>query len=88
MEHKHEVDWDEAEVVQEPRYWKSRVLEAIDIKKHTRNTNLDWSWTPSGHHSSRYNMMNGMWKVLLYHIMSCRSIILYSYLTTLFVLYC
>ena len=42
MEHKHEVDWDGAEVVkQEPRYWKRRVLEAIEIKRHTRNTNLD-----------------------------------------------
>ena len=53
MEHKHEVDWDGAEVVkQEPRYWKRRVLEAIEIKRHTRNTNLDCGlkldpiWTP------------------------------------------
>ena len=34
------------------RYWKRRVLEAIEIKKHTRNTNLDCRlkldpiWTP------------------------------------------
>ena len=52
MEHKHEVDCDGAEVVQELRYWKRRVLEAIEIKRHTRNTNLDYElkldpiWTP------------------------------------------
>ena len=52
-EHQHRVNWDEASVlVQEPRYWKRRVLEAMEIHKHTENTNLDCGlslnsiWTP------------------------------------------
>ena len=52
-EHQHRVDWDEASVLtQEPRYWKRRVLEAVEIQKHVENTNLDCGlslnpiWTP------------------------------------------
>ena len=50
-EHKHEVDWEGAKVVQEPTYGRG-LLEAIEIKKHTKNTNLDCGlkldpiWTP------------------------------------------
>ena len=40
-EEQHRVNWDEASVLaQEPRYWR-RILEAMEIKKHTENTNLD-----------------------------------------------
>ena len=52
-EHQHRVNWDEACVlVQEPKCWKRRVLEAIEIHKHAENTNLDCGlslnsiWTP------------------------------------------
>ena len=51
--HKHEVDWEGTEVLQqEPRYWKRRVLEAVEIQRHAKNTNLgcglklDPIWTP------------------------------------------
>ena len=51
--YKHEVDWERAEVLeQKPRYWKRRVLEAIEIQSHARTTNLDCGlklhpiWTP------------------------------------------
>ena len=38
----HWVDWEEASVLeQEPGYWNTRVLEAIEIWKHTNTTNLD-----------------------------------------------
>ena len=41
-EQQHSVDWEEASVLeQEPRYWKRRILEAIEIRKHENNTNLD-----------------------------------------------
>ena len=52
-EQQHRVDWDEACIlVQEPRYWRRRVLEAIEIQKHAENSNLDCGlslnliWTP------------------------------------------
>ena len=52
-ERQHRVNWDEADVlVQEPRYWRRRVLEAVKIQKHAGNTNLDCGlslnpiWTP------------------------------------------
>jgi len=52
-ERQHRVNWDEADVlVQEPRYWRRRVLEAVEIQKHAENTNLDCGlslnpiWTP------------------------------------------
>jgi hypothetical protein len=51
--HQHRVDWEGAEVLlQEPRYWKRRVLEAMEFQKHTSTTNLDCGlkldpiWTP------------------------------------------
>ena len=41
-EEQHRVNWDEASVlVQEPRYWTRRVLEAIEIHRHANNINLD-----------------------------------------------
>ena len=51
--HHHQVNWDGAEVLlQESRYWKRRVLEAIEITKHAKTANLDCglkldpAWTP------------------------------------------
>ena len=45
-EHQHRVDWENASILkQEPRYWKRRVLEAIEIQKHAENTNLDCGLT-------------------------------------------
>ena len=51
--HHHQVNWDGAEVLlQEDRYWKRRVLEAIEITKHAKTANLDCglkldpAWTP------------------------------------------
>ena len=45
-EEQHRVNWDEASVLtQELRYWRRRIVEAVEIKKQTENTNLDCGLT-------------------------------------------
>ena len=46
------VDWENASILkQETPYWKKRVLEAIEIRRHAENTNLDCQLTLNPIHS-------------------------------------